>query len=74
MKVGIIASRVEKSKAIRSQIKSLESSLEFLTKEEISLEQREVQKELSEPKRILQEIRDIEDSPGDALFWKYRKC
>jgi hypothetical protein len=66
--MAVISSRLANSKAIDNQIKGCETALEFLTEEEMALEIKTTQEKLSEPRRILQEIEEIQQSPG------YDKC
>lgn len=63
-KMAVISSRLANSKSIDNQIRGCETVLEFLSEQEISLEIKTTQEKLSEPRRILQEIEEIENSPG----------
>jgi len=63
-KVAIITSRLESSRIIDNQIKECQTMLEFLTEEEIALQIKTTDENLSEPRRILKDIEGIERSPG----------
>lgn len=62
--IAIAKSRLADSKDSRTQIKDLRYSTEYLTDEEIRFETRKTQQELTEPRKILAEIKDLEGNPG----------